>query len=1061
MIKKNLFLLCLLITVSQAWGQNFYRSPANQHYWKNRLPKPGYWQQDVHYTIKARVDEKRLVIFGTQELQYWNNSPDTLQVVFFHLYQNAFQPESYSHSLHINNGVNPVYGPYEKLKLGTTLENMKQNGTVLKTELDNTILKVWLTQPLLPGQSTTFSCNFRTFFDSGSVRRRMKIFKAGNFFHFDGVHWYPRISVYDAKMGWDTQQHLGKEFYGDFGTYDVELTFASNYIVEATGELINEAEVLPGSLREKLDLSNFANKKWESKATEIIPYDEKITKTWKYHAENVHDFAFTADPTYRIGEVKLGNIRCIAVAQEGHASRWQNAAAYAAKVIDVYNKEVGQYIYPKMVVADARDGMEYPMLTLDGGQDPDYRSLLAHEIGHNWFFGMVGSNETYRAALDEGFTQFIQTIAQQKIDGAYDTATPSPNFWIRKFQQRNLVTDRYFMNSYINEAARGYDKPLNTHSDEFETALGHGGGYRNVYFKTATMLSNLKYVLGDSLFSAAFKNYFNSWYAAHPYMEDFRNSIIRFTKTDLNWFFDQWLETTKNIDYAVHSVRKRPNSDTYTFKLKRKGEMQMPLDLQLVVSDSEAYNFHIPNNWFVKPSDANVLQRWIGWGKVNPTYSFSLALPDGFNDIIIDPNRQLADVNNLNNRLHHKLKLRFDALVHNPADRHHYELFARPDVWYNFYDGIKLGAHINGNYLNLKHIIHGTIWFNTGLGQYIVPPAEFNNFELVSINLSYKHGLPSISKNLWFSANIRSLDGLQAYQTGIEKYSNSQKSRFFLNLKGMYRHSLAQAGYLLSPYDWSVGRFNSQVNMGVEHTYTYSGSTEGDGNVLARVKTIGPGSNFSFAQISLQAINHTRIDKMLLHTRFFGMWGSGNDTPLESQLYLAGASPEEMMENKYMRSKAFFPVDWSGYGDDYRHLHYGGGLNLRAYSGYLAPEVDPKGNILLSYAGRSGASCNIEADFNEYFGIRTPKLSRYLHLATYAFANAGFIALKHKDQHSIGAFRADAGIGMALTIKSWGGLQKVKPLTLRFDVPFWVNRTPAVSPDFLQFRWIVGINRAF
>ena len=139
----------------------------------------------------------------------------------------------------------------------------------------------------------------------------------------------------------------------------------------------------------------------------ITPYDSTVRKVWRYHAENVHDFAFTADPTYRIGEAEWNGIKCIAMAEEPHASKWQNAAEYCAKTIEAHSTWFGMYAYPKMVVADARDGMEYPMLTLDGGSDPGYRGLFVHEIGHNWFYGMVGTNETYRAMLDEGFTQFL------------------------------------------------------------------------------------------------------------------------------------------------------------------------------------------------------------------------------------------------------------------------------------------------------------------------------------------------------------------------------------------------------------------------------------------------------------------------------------------------------------------------------------------------------------------------------------------------------------------------------------------------------------------------------
>ena len=225
-------------------------------------------------------------------------------------------------------------------------------------------------------ENITFKIEFKTYFNSGTLRNRMKLFNSFGYKHYDVVHWYPRICVYDRKQGWDTDQHLDHEFYGDYGYYDVTFTLPSNYIAEGTGLLLNREEVLPADLRAKLNIRNFANKPWDEKPSEIIAPDG-TTKKWKFHAENVHDFAMTADPTYRIGEAEWNGIKTISLCQEPHCSRWQNAAEYAAKVIKVNSESWGMYAYPKMIVADAQDGMEYPMLTLDGGEDPGYRELLA------------------------------------------------------------------------------------------------------------------------------------------------------------------------------------------------------------------------------------------------------------------------------------------------------------------------------------------------------------------------------------------------------------------------------------------------------------------------------------------------------------------------------------------------------------------------------------------------------------------------------------------------------------------------------------------------------------
>ena len=374
-MKKILPLLLALSLVPVAFvSAQSYRSSANPQYWKNRMPFAGYWQQDVQYKLKARIDEKTNIISAEETLTYYNNSPDTLSFVYFNLYQNAFQPGSYFDKMTRENGVTPRYGKYEKQKKNTEVLHLTSGGVELKKEEDNTVVKVYLTKPLMPNDSVKFNIEFNSYFDSGSQRRRMKMFNVFGNKHFDGVHWYPRIAVYDRKFGWETDQHMEKEFYGDYGTYDVELDFANNYVVEATGELQNQTEVMPDELRQKLDISNFKKKPMNSPPSIITPYDSTVRKTWKYHAINVHDFAFTADPTYRIGETICkpdgytgAGIKIVAICQEPVAARWQNAAEYTSKVIKTYSEDIGMYVYPKMVVADARDGMEYPMLTLDGG----------------------------------------------------------------------------------------------------------------------------------------------------------------------------------------------------------------------------------------------------------------------------------------------------------------------------------------------------------------------------------------------------------------------------------------------------------------------------------------------------------------------------------------------------------------------------------------------------------------------------------------------------------------------------------------------------------------------
>ena len=417
-------------------------------------------------------------------------------------------------------------------------------------------------------------------------------------------------------------------------------------------------------------------------------------------------------------------------------------------------------------VADARDGMEYPMLTLDGGFDPNYRDLLTHEVGHNWFFGMVGSNETYRAFLDEGFTQFLTCWSYEKIDGPVRIQTPSTSKYVEEFSRPDYVRNSEVYFPYMRDAVKGEETNINRHSNDFNTALRHGGGYSQVYFKTAVMLYNLQYVLGDELFLNAMKHYVSQWKIAHPYPEDFRNSIIQYTHVDLNWFFDEWLETSKTIDYAIEEV-KQVGPEEYKIEFEREGQMQMPIDFIVIDKKDSVHKFHIPNTWYVKKTDAIVLPKWFGWDKIQPTYDAIVKIPDGIKEVIIDPTNRIADIYMPDNRSPDQISYNFDSKVANYPDWTHYEMFARPDIWYNSYDGFKGGIHLNGNFMNYYDVFDANFWINSGLAQgNIDTTVSRNAFNNISYRLNYKTATDDFIKNSSVNFSIKHLDGLDSYLAG-------------------------------------------------------------------------------------------------------------------------------------------------------------------------------------------------------------------------------------------------------------------------------------------------------
>jgi aminopeptidase N len=1073
----------LLIVSAFAQSGDDYRTTKNPLYWKNRMPDKAYWQQDVDYTINARIDETTHVIQASETLEYWNNSPDTLTYVYFHLFQNAFIKGSHLHELEKAGKVKERLGKYEAQGLGTVIEGITVNGKETEPELDNTVMKVLLDKPLYPGKSVTFKMNFKTYYDNGATRRRMKMYDAWGFKHYNGVQWFPKICVYDRKFGWETYQHLNKEFYADFGSYDVSLDFPSNYIVEATGVLQNRKEVLPDELREKLDIKNFAKKRWNEVPSTIIPYVKGERKVWKYKATNVHDFAFTADPSYRISTTMWNGIECVGLAQEPHASGWQNSSEYVAKIIKTFSEDVGMYQYPKMVAADAADGMEYPMLTLDGGSDPGYRGLLVHEIAHNWFYGMVGSNETYRAALDEGFTQFLTAWGLRKIDGDTLVQTLPKSKYRRHFAEPVDVLDLRVLNAYTTDAINKDELPLNTHSNDFQNALGHEGGYRGVYYKTASMLYNLQYTLGDSLFQAAFKNYFHQWRFAHPYFEDFRSSIINYTNVDLNWFFDQWLETTKNLDYGIGRIKREEGNDRFSILFKRKGQMQMPLDFTVTAKDGSKYNYHIPNTWFEKNTSAVTLPKWYGWGAMYDEYKAEVQVPGGIRDVQIDTTNRFADIDYENNYRRRgilpskAIKLKWDGGLANPIDRKHYRLYVRPDLWYNAVDGIKAGIHFEGDYLRTLHKLDATVWFNTHLLQhydYVHFTSEGVYDRYVPVNYSFNYASPLAKQmpKLQLQLNSRLLDGLWYHRGGFNWLQNDANT-ISLYAQTMWRNSAYDLDYLNYPNEWSgmKARPNSSLNAAWTHNYRYmNGNGSYTLSARAPMFTGNSADDFDYAYAQLEAINHNQLAKLEIHTRLFARYGTGTNLPYESILYAAGANNEEMMEDKYTRSKFSVQPNWFEYSQTTMgNVQQGGGLNLRGYAGYLIGDT-MNGAMMIGYKGRSGVSANVEVDVDNYIKLR-PKFTRnWLHADVYAFADAGIIELSTTNllqywditpTTTWSNLRMDAGVGFAFTIKKWGVFEKAKPLTLRVDLPFFVNRPPYAEPDYFNFRWVVGVNRSF
>jgi aminopeptidase N len=576
------------------------------------------------------------------------------------------------------------------------------------------------------------------------------------------------------------------------------------------------------------------------------------------------------------------------------------------------------------------------------------------------------------------------------------------------------------------------------------------------------MLYNLQYVLGDSLFLAAMQNYFDEWKIAHPYIEDFRNSIINFTHVDLNWFFDEWFETNKSIDYGIKKVKRKKNA--YEITLKRYERMQMPIDLRVTFKNDSVAAYHIPNDWFVKQTSATVLPKWFGWDNLHETYRFTIPTKNKIKQIELDTTQRLADINRIDNQWKKKCKWYFDYALNQPNDWQHIVNYVRPDVWYNQVDGVKLGVNINGSYVENIHKYSLSAWYNS----FVFSNQDLNTkfvagtlhksawvdglMKHVNYNFSYQSLFKKLSgKSDWYIKSSY-LEGMQSYKLGITTVLANNRTSIELYQKAFKRNAAA-AAYLI-PTAMDDANWNSYVCLSVMHKYFFA---KGNGTLKANLRLSSIGSDTKYAVLQVESKHSISIHKFDLSTRMMAQYSS-NALPSQSALYLAGANPEEMYDNKYVRSNIYVPSS-AFYASTTGHFQFGGGLNLRGYNSYLTPYTDKSGNQIYMFIGNTGAAINAELAFDKYIKWKVKKLN-WLKVVPYLFMDAGTLTLGN-DLSKFTPVRMDAGIGSTFTIKRWWVLDKAKPLTLRIDLPLFLNTPPYAEGKYVKMRWLFGIERAF
>jgi hypothetical protein len=631
LVRAAVLATLLVTSISRADGQSVADSSpfrplplptANEYRTGSGRPGPKYWQQRVDYRIRASLEPAQNELVGRETIHYVNNSPDALSYIWLFVEQNICAPASITNQL--NQPPLVFLGSTfdfscQGFNGGLTLESVRVLGRNVAHTVYGTTMRVDLPAPLRTGAFVDLDIAWRFKVPTAGGGR---MGRDGALYEI--AQWYPRVAVYDDVRGWNHEPYIGAgEFYLEYGSFDVSLTVPREYIVAATGELVNREQVLTATQRARL-----ARARRSDTTVAIITADEAghpartrppvgaagpSHLTWTFAARNVRDFAFAMAPNYRWDASGYDGILVQALYRPS-ATRWAEVNRMGRESIKYFSEQWYRYPYPHATTVEGPiEGMEYPMLTFTPNSPTreDLHWVFAHEFGHEWFPMLVGSNERLYPWMDEGFNTFIDLAATAK----YFAGTPYGD-----------TIEVHPFRLYAEHARPGIEQPLITKPTEVRDLFWIG------YQKPALMLQLLRYeVLGKERFDGAFREYIRAWAYKHPTPADFFRVMRDHSGMELDWFWRGWVYTAARLDQAVDSVR----SDTSGTRihLVNKGTMVMPAELAITFDDGTTTTVKLPVEMW------NLGQRFV----------YRVPGRKGVRRVEVDPRRALPDIDRANN----------------------------------------------------------------------------------------------------------------------------------------------------------------------------------------------------------------------------------------------------------------------------------------------------------------------------------------------------------------------------------------------------------------------------
>ncbi|RPG60611.1 MAG: M1 family peptidase [Flavobacteriales bacterium TMED191] len=878
-----------------------------------------YFQQETNFNIQVELNDSKHTLSGFEKIEYTNNSNDTLKKIWFHIWPNAYKNANTAFAKQkLENGNTEFYYSADSERGYIDSLDFKVNGDKVIWEYHYKhidICKIILNNPLPPKQTITISTPFFVKIPNAKFSRLGHVGQS-----YMITQWYPKPAVYDQD-GWHIMPYLDQgEFYSEFGSFDVKITLPDNYIVGSSGHLQNPSEInfLNNLAKKTSNLISFKNDM-------SFPKSSSKTKTLYYKQENIHDFAWFADKRFHVlkGELNLPNssrkVTLWSMFTNNEAPLWTKSIEYLHDAIYYYSEKIGNYPYQQCTAIDgtisAGGGMEYPAITVIGESKKEklLENVIVHEVGHNWFYGILANNERLYPWMDEGINSYYEMRYMHKKYPNYNMILdPFSDKMKKVFNLNGYSFNETSSQIILQQSQLDPEQPIELSSEKY-TSTNYGN---MVYIKSAIVLNHLQSYLGENLYDICMQDYFDKWKFKHPSPKNLKNIFEQNTGLNLDWFFDEVIKTNKTIDYAISNIK--TYNQNLLITIKNKGKIATPFTI------SGIKNKKIKNTIWIEGFN--------GLNKINYKN-------ENYDYIQIDAQKDLYETNRNNNTIRttgflKKLEPLQLQLIGSLYDSQKTQVFFRPNYNLNYYDKLLIGLKFynefmpksgfsyslnpmygigsknlagNGNFsyvqdnpqkyfrqlelgVNFEQYSYGTIVFNNNEGESAQKNRLFYKKIEPFVELNFKKNNARSTKSSFIRGSLVYINKLSFYSENL-LFTKSQY--FFSNQK------------TLNPYSFNFslesGKEFYKFNLNTNHKYNINDKYHVDmRGYFGLIKTENPAYNLQLS--SWVGINDYMFDNSFIgRSETSGLWrnqivqnegGLKHITGLSSDLFLGSINVE-------------------------------------------------------------------------------------------------------------------------------------------------------------------------